>query len=97
MISHGAVQGYWVAIGSGAAFAFVVVDCLVVVVIFVALTVVVVDLELEFELDLEVGFAPEPVLVDCLAPVAFALPLVVDFGASVAPFTVAVGPAGGAR
>lgn len=63
--------------------------------ILVALTVVVVDLDLELEL--EVGFAPEPVLVDCLAPVAFVLPVVFDFGASVAPFTVAVGPAGGAR
>lgn len=92
MISHGAVQGY-VTVGSGAAFAFVVVDCFVVVVIFVALTVVIVDLELE----LEVGFAPEPVLVDCLAPVVFVLPVAFDVGASVAPFTVAVGPAGGAR
>lgn len=92
MISHGAVQGYWDTLGSGAAFAFVVVDCLVVVVIFVGLTLVVVDLDLGFE----VGFAPEPVLVDFLAPVAAALP-VFDFGASVAPFTVAVGPAGGAR
>lgn len=66
--------------------------------IFVALTVlvpVVFDLDLEFKL--EVGFEPVPVLVDCLAPVAFALPVVLDFGASVAPFTVAVGPAGGAR
>lgn len=84
MISHGATQGYWVPFGSGGAFAFVfvVVDCLVVVVI--PLAVVVVDL------GLEVGFEPAP-------PVAFVLPVVLDLGASVAPLTVAVGPAGGAR
>lgn len=75
-----------VPFGSGGAFAFVfvVVDCLVFVVIPLALVVVVV------ELGLEVGFEPAP-------PVAFALPVVLDFGASVAPLTVAVGPAGGAR
>jgi hypothetical protein len=35
-------------------------------------------------------------LGDSLSP-PFALPVGFDFGASVAPFTVAVGPAGGAR
>lgn len=48
-------------------------------------------------LDLEVAFEPAPVLVDCWTPVAFALVVTSDVGASVAPFTVAVGPAGGAR
>ena len=72
----------------------------VVVVIFVALTVVVlVVLDLELVLDLEVAFeaAPVLVLVDFWTPVAFALLVASDVGASVAPFTVAVGPAGGAR
>ena len=74
--------------------------CLVVVVvIFVALMVVPVVLDLELVLDLEVAFeaAPVLVLVDFWTPVAFALLVASDVGASVAPFTVAVGPAGGAR
>lgn len=59
--------------------------------------VVPVVLDLELVLDLEVAFEPAPVLVDCWTPVAFALVVTSDVGASVAPFTVAVGPAGGAR
>ena len=44
-----------------------------------------------------VGFEFVSLLGDSLSAVPFALPVGFDFGASVAPFTVDVGPAGGAR
>lgn len=97
MISHGAFHSYWGTgtLGSGAGFAFVVVG-FVVVVIFVALGALVVLSLLDLESGL-VGFEFVSLLGDSLSAVPFALPVGFDFGASVAPFTVAVGPAGGAR